>query len=261
MKLNYRDRIILLIVLAIAILAVGFFAAVRPLRKSIKNNSEECKKVKQQWEDMDAEIQKIPGLQNKINEMYDKSMELCEDFADQNTHSYEIDKQFQEYADKCHLQINDLEVTEPGEAELGYYFEEPVLLRGSMYDAADINGNYIIDYNTKNADVIALGERTAETIIAQQYAIKANGSKQEIWDYMQAIADIDETVMIDSVNISDYYFGLDPHGTKELQWQEDPETKRVIPVNADKALKEGYSDVTIIATVYSVIPLDKPVVE
>lgn len=269
MKLNYRDRIILLIVLAIAILAVGFFAAVRPLTKSIKENKKQCDEVQKEWEAMDAEIKKIPGLQDKINALYDDSIKLCGDFVEQNEHSYEIDKQLQKYADDCNLTIKELAVNEPGESALSYYFEEPVLLQGSMYEAADINGNYAMKYIEDNAAALALQERTSETIIMQEYEILANGSKKEIWDYMKAIADIKKSVIITSVDINDYYFGIDKHSSKELEWTEDPEDtlepKRLIPTNAtenpDSKVKEGYSDVIIHVNVYSVIPLDKPIVE
>ena len=37
MKLNYRDKVILAIVLAVAIILAGFFALIKPKRQAIKD--------------------------------------------------------------------------------------------------------------------------------------------------------------------------------------------------------------------------------
>ena len=63
MKLTYRDRIILLVVASIAILAIGFFALIRPRINDIKESDARLTKVKTEWEKLETEIKKIPGLQ------------------------------------------------------------------------------------------------------------------------------------------------------------------------------------------------------
>ena len=84
------------------------------------------------------------------------------------------------------------------------------------------------------------------------------GSREEIWKYMKAIADIDSSVIIESVDINDYTFEIPED--KELQWSAEDENGVKHPTNADSPT-QGYSKVTFVVNVYSVYNMDKPDVE
>ena len=118
MKLTYRDRIILLVVASIAILAIGFFALIKPRMNDIKESDARLTKVKTEWEKLETEIKKIPGLQKKINETYEESQKICKNFVPAMNYSYEVDQYMQQYADECNVIIQELEVSDLQEMEL-----------------------------------------------------------------------------------------------------------------------------------------------
>ncbi|MBR4021888.1 MAG: hypothetical protein IKI94_04725 [Ruminococcus sp.] len=260
MKLTYRDRIILLIVLSIAILAIGFFALIRPRINDIKESDARLTQVKGKWEDIEKEINKIPGLQKKINETYEESKKISKNFVPVKNYAYEVDQYMQQYADECNVIIQTMEATDLQEMPLEYYYTNYVLLEGTMFEKADINGNYKAGFDkTFNSD-LTLAERNVETVLGQQYGIEVIGSKEEIWNYLKKIADISEAVVITDVEIDDYYFGMDPNDPRELTWSEPNDKGVKKPLNA-LTPDEGYSRCTINIDLYSVYEMDKPVVE
>lgn len=260
MKLTYRDRIILLVVLSIAILAVGFFALIRPRINDIKESDARLTKVKTEWEETEKELNKIPGLQKKINETYEESKRISKNFVPVKNHAYEVDQYMQKYADECNVIIQEMEASDLQEMALEYYYTEYKLLEGTMFEKADINGNYKAGFDkTYNSD-LTLAERNVETVLGQQYGIEVIGSKEEIWNYLKKVADIDEAVVITDVEIEDYYFGMDPNDPRELIWSEPNDKGVKKPLNA-LTPDEGYSRCTINIELYSVYEMDKPVVE
>ena len=260
MKLTYRDRIILLVVASIAILAIGFFALIKPRMNDIKESDARLTKVKTEWEKLETEIKKIPGLQKKINETYEESQKICKNFVPAMNYSYEVDQYMQQYADECNVIIQELDVSDLQEMELDYYYTEYVLLEGTMFEKADINGNYKAGFDKTHNSDLTLAERTVEQVLGQEYGVQVIGSKEEIWNYLKKVADIDEAVVITEVEIEDYYFGMDPNDPRELIWSE-PNNKGVKkPLNA-LTPDEGYSKCTFKIELYSVYEMDKPVVE
>lgn len=260
MKLTYRDRIILLIVLSIAILAVGFFAFIKPRINDIKESDARLTTVKSNWEAIEKEINKIPGLQKKINETYEESKNLSKNFVPMKDEAFQLDQYMQKYADECNVIIQAMEASDPQETSLDYYYMNVPFLKGSMFETADINGKYTAEYIEKNQNNLMLAERNVETVIGQQYGIVVRGSKEEIWNYLKKIADINEAVIITSVDIEDYYFGMNPNDPREITWSE-PNDKGVKTPTNSLTPDEGYSRCTIQIELYSVYEMDKPVVE
>ena len=260
MKLTYRDRIILLVVASIAILAIGFFALIRPRINDIKESDANLTQVKKKWEEIETELNKIPGLQKKINETYDDSMKICKNFVPAMDHAFKLDQYMQKYADESNVFILEMEASDLQEMSLDYYYMDYQLLEGTMFENADINGKYKADFDQDYSHDLALAERTVEKVLGQQYGIEVIGSKEEIWTYLKKIADIKEAVVITEVGIEDYYFGMDPNDPRELTWSEPNDKGVKIPLNA-LTPDEGYSRCTINIELYSVYEMDKPVVE
>ena len=257
MKLTYRDRIILLVVIVLAILAIGFFALIKPRINDIKDNDAKLSAVKTEWEGIEAEINKIPGLQDKIMEVYDDSIELCADFEPGMEQGFELDQYMQKYVDECNVIIDKMEASNVSEKTLDFYYLETELVKGSMFESADLNGGYQAGYEKENKTDLALSERTEESVPAQQYGIQVRGSKSEIWKFMQRIADIDKAVIIKEVDIVDYYFGMDPNEERELTWSNPDENGVSVPTNALNE-DEGYSICTFVVDLYYVYAPDKP---
>lgn len=92
-------------------------------------------------------------------------------------------------------------------SQLEFYYYTPNDVGGDLRSEADFSGELTLDYASKVAESAALSARTPENVLCTQYGVSVKGTKEDIWNYMQAVADIDEAVMINSVSIADYTFG------------------------------------------------------
>ncbi len=243
MKLSYRDKMLLLGVAALAIIALGIFLLIKPKIAEIKEDNKTLSDVKADWKEKDDKIQQIPGLQEDITNTYKESKKLSDYFQDLSAveTQYKLDEFMQPYLDECNIEVTSIDLGAPAVSEIGYYYFTPSVVTSSMFDAADVNGNYAAVVNAAKAESNALSERTKESVVRTQYGVAAKGEKEDIWAFMEKINNLDTTIIIDSVNISDYTFG-------EEARKEDPSV-------------EETSEVTFVISIYSVFPMDEPVVE
>lgn len=252
MKLTYRDRIILLVLIAAVILIGGFFGLIKPRYNDIKENKQALTAAEEEWNGLDAKIQQIPGMKDKITEIYNASTKLSDDFQKEYKETEDLDKYMQKIVDECKLKISNLEVGAAGDTTLEYYYYTPVIPTTAIFDLADINGNYAKEVNKKLEESNALSQRTAENLLMQQYGISFKSTQENLWKFMDEI-DKEKSMVIESVNIADTDFGVNPE-TGELiegvETQTDSTGKTV-----------GVSQVTLIVDIYSVYELDKPVLE
>lgn len=244
MKLNYRDRMILLGVIAAAIILVGVFALIRPKAQDIKKDNQRLEEVKAEWSEIETKLNAIKPLQDAILKTHQESKDLSDDFVDVSliNSTYKLDQFMQPYVDECNLEALIVDLADPTTTPLDYYYLEPAVLTSSMLDAADINGNYQKLMDMVQAESNSLSQRTAETVIQTKYGIMAHGSREDIWKFMEKINSLDTAILIDSVNIADYTFG---------------ENAQL----AEGEVSDGKSDVTFVISLYSVFPMDEPVVE
>lgn len=248
MKLNYRDKVILLAFLSVLVVVAAIFGLIRPKANKIEEDEAALAKVEKEWQEADSKIQAIPGLQDVINKSYDDSKKLSDDFIDRTLidEPYEFDKYMQEYVDKCNgdgkiFEAQSVELGSQSTTAIDYYYFTPGVLTSTMFDAADINGNYQAEIDEQLAKSNALSQRTKETIVKTQYGISVNANKEGIWEFLKTINDMKTSIIIDSVSISDYSFGED---------SATPETP-----------SDGTSQATFVVSLYSVFPMDKPVVD
>lgn len=243
MKLNYRDKMLLLGIAAAAIILLGIFLGIKPKSTEIKEDTASLKEVKAQWAEIDDKIQQIDDLKTDITDSYDDSKKLSDDFTDVTLveDTIDLDAFLQPYLDKCNIEVVNLDLGSPAIVELGYYYYAPEIATSSMFDAADVNGNYSAAVNALKAESNALTERTKESVLCTQYGVRAKAGKDDIWAFMKEINAIDDAIIIDSVNIADYTFGAEARKT-------DPSA-------------EETSEVTFIISIYSVFPMDAPNVD
>lgn len=243
MKLNNREKIILGVVLAIAFLLMALLGFVRPEVQKIKADKVVRTEKQEEKAEVDRKIDMIPTLTKRINETYEETKKLSDDFVEINNiaNTYDLDQLLQSYAEENEVKIIDLSAGEIGDKTLNYYYLESKELAKDFFASADLNGGYTDMRDKQQAEEIALKDRNEETVMAAQYGVKVRGKKENIWKYMQAIADQDETIIINSVDILDYTF----------QGQVD-EKERVTPN------ENGESEVNLVLTLYSVYEMEKP---
>lgn len=254
MKLNYRDNVILLVLLSIIIVVAGIFGLIKPKNEDIKTDEAKLKTVKADWAAMDDKIKAIPGITEDIEDDHEEYAKLASDFVDRELISslyeddtYKLDQFMQPHIDACNtdgakLEAKSVEVGKMSTATLSYYYFRPNVLTSTMFDAADINGNYQKEIDEVMEESNALSQRTEETVLRTQFGLAAEANKQGVWAFMEKINSLNTAILIDSVNIADYSFGED----KELEEGETP---------------KDTSDVTFVVSLYSVFDMDEPIVE
>lgn len=243
-NLNNREKTILGVFLAIIIILVGIFAGIRPTNEDIKANKAVRTEKLEEKEKLEKKIAKIPGLQKKIKETYEKSIDLAEDFVDYNSiyRTDQLDMFLQDYANENEVKILKLELDPMADENLDYYYYEYKELAEDMRDSADINGTIAAREESVYGEQRALEDRDVEEAMGTKYAMELKGTKENIWKYLKAIEDQSETILINKVDIEDYDF--------EAQHDEEGY------VTAEKP--DGESKAEVIISLYSVYEMDEP---
>ena len=257
MKLNYRDKVILAIVIALIILIAGFFALIRPKSKEIEENKATLAAKQSEKAEIEDRIAKIEPLTNEINDTYDDTNKIAKLFVpmDEVNNPVALDEYMQELANENEVRINTVELGETSVQQLDYYYFTSNDVGGDLRSSADFSGELQAQYDAQTAESTALSSRTTESVLETQYGVNIKGTKENVWNYIKAIADIDEAVMINSVNISDYTFGAEGE-TITLTPAEGEEGEAItLTLSGDE---NGESDVQMVISIYSVYTMTKP---
>ncbi|HAE51911.1 MAG TPA: hypothetical protein DCG30_01475 [Ruminococcus sp.] len=240
MKLNYREKVILGILLAVIILIAGFVGLVKPKSQDIEDDTalRETKRTEQQ--EVQDKIDQIEPLKKKIDATYQETNKLAEDFVpmEEINDTYMLDQYMREYADDSEVKILDLQLEELNSQVLKYYYFTPEVLSEDLFAASDLNGDAQTAFDQLSAESNSLSERTEEEVVGTQYAVKVKGTREHVWAYMKAIEEIGDARIISSVKFQDYSFG-------EL-------------MDDTVAEGEGETEVDFIVSFYSVYEMAKP---
>ncbi|MCM1508197.1 MAG: hypothetical protein NC177_13875 [Ruminococcus flavefaciens] len=292
MKLNYRDKVILGVLLAIVIAIAGFVGLIKPKNEEIKEDEATLAQKQEEQADLEARIAKIGPLKTNIDETYEETTKLIADFISlddiSNTdgsaeisNPRKLEQYMQHYAEECGVRIDNLEVSALREATLNYYYPEvEAAPASSMRSMADLNGDYAIEDVERNAESIALSLRNPESVIQSQYGVRVTGTKEALWNYLKAIEELNKTMIVNQVSIDDYSFGADSEDESASQPvnPETPENPEEQPAeNAEQPAEEGAetpepapapealtiddadtSEIQIVISLYSVYDMPKP---
>lgn len=212
MKLNYRDKVILGILLAVVILIAGFVGLVKPKNEEIKEDEATLIAKQEEQADLEARIARIEPLKTNINEVYEETAKLTSDFMplSEISSANKLDQYMQHYAEECGVRIENLEISSAKEASINYYYNEmEALPAADMLASADLNGDYEKAQNEIMAESNSLSQRNVETVIQSQYGVKVTGTREAIWKYLKAVEELKKTMIVNQVNIEDYSFGAD----------------------------------------------------
>ena len=160
MKLNYRDSMILLGVLSVAIILIGVFLFIKPKIKEIKTDKETLAAEQANWDAIQVKLDEIGPLQDAIKEGHAKATQLAGDFVDVSKvdQTFELDQFMQPYVDECQLEASVVDLASTATKTLPYYYFTPSVITSSMFDAADINGNYAANIAESQTESNALSQ-------------------------------------------------------------------------------------------------------
>lgn len=209
MKLNYRDKVILGILLAIVILLLGFFLLIKKTNQEIKDNKAILAEVQQQKDEIDTKIAEIKPLKENIKSTYDETTKLTGDFVQYNDiyNARKVDQYMQHFAEENEVKIKTLSAGELATGGLSYYYYTPKFVAEDQLSQADLNGDRQAANDEKKAESVALAARTQETVLTANYNITVEGEKEKIFDYLKAIEEQDKTIIIKTVTLTNVPIG------------------------------------------------------
>ncbi|MCM1132334.1 MAG: hypothetical protein NC340_02575 [Ruminococcus flavefaciens] len=218
MKLNYRDLVILGILLALAILIAGFFLLIKPKNEEIKSNKATLADLETQKAEVDGLVAEIEPLKENITDVYNDTTKLTENFVDYNSifNARKLDQYMQHFAEECEVKIMNLSAMDLSTGTLSYYYFTPSFLAEDQLSQADLNGDYQDANNSARTESDTIAARTQESVLLGQYSISVTAEdKQNIWDYMTAIEEQDETIIINSVTLGNIEIKEVPGDSKD----------------------------------------------
>lgn len=137
MKLSKQERIGLMIIVAVVILALGAFLMVKPKIEETIRNMEAMEAAKKDFEEKKAKADTKGPLREQIMVAYEEGVENADMFFEEMK-PYEVDNMFREFLekrkytkpgktspeDKAKILVEDLKVSEPGTETLAAIFPQ-----------------------------------------------------------------------------------------------------------------------------------------
>ncbi|MCM1529317.1 MAG: hypothetical protein NC093_04900 [Alistipes sp.] len=244
MKLNYRDKVILGAVLALALLIAGFFLLIKPEIDDIGTNKDQLAELQAKEAQVADQIAEIPELKDDIMDIYADSKTMSEPFLEYNSiyDSRKVDQYMQSFATESKVKILSLTPGDLSAGTLGYYYFEPVIVGEDMRTSVDINGSDAKYIAEQKAESESLSDRTEEQVLSATYTVTLEGSKEDLWKYMETIENQPETIIINSIGFTNLQI-------KEIEDDDDDEDEEILPT----------AQMTL--TLYSVYEMNEPNVE
>lgn len=247
MKLNYRDLVILGILLALAILIAGFFLLIKPKNEEIKTNKTTLADLETQKSEVDNLIAEIEPLKEDITAVCNETNELSTVFVNNEDikNARKVDQYMQHFAEENEVKVMTLSTADLGTGSLNYYYFTPTFLAEDQLAQADLNGEQQAKNDEERVESDAISARTQESVLAAQYSITVTAEdKENIWNYMKAIEEQEETIIINSVTLSNI----------EIKEQEDNSSN-------DDEETENLPSAQFVISIYSVYDLAQPNLE
>lgn len=238
MKLNYREKVILGVLLAVVIFIAGFVGLIKPKNEEIKEDEQTLIAKQEEQADLEQRIARIEPLKKDINDTYEETNKLVSDFIplEEISNSVQIDQYMQHYAEECGVRIDNLEISNPKESELNYYYlENEGMPASDMRSTADLNGDYAEADTAYTAESAALSQRNVESVIQSQYGIRVTGTRDALWKYLKAVDDLNKTMIVNQVRIDDYSFGADAKEEENANQANSPENEEGQPAEGENA--------------------------
>ncbi len=288
-EMSYRDKMILLIISVIIILAVGFFALIRPKYNTLVTDRGIYEETKTEWEGIDAKIQQIPVLKEGITKNYNESKAIAEMFVneafqpvnetfDNLKANYVFDKYVQPLIDESELKVSSFSVSGISSQTLSYYYLKPDVLTYSLLESADINGNYAKQVEELLKQSNTLSQKSTVNVMTNKLELSVKGTKENLMNFLAKIngeegAEIttgeegfgndlsENAVRVTDIQIGDYTFGAGQTEEVQVQTGVDEAGNPIMETQTRQVNAEGggESAMTISLTFYNAKPIDEPV--
>jgi len=269
-EMSYRDKMILIIISIVVVLAAGFFALIKPKYQTLVADKATYEATKADADDVQRKMEEIPVLQSTIKDTYNAAKSVAAMFVNTafgeendtlivDNAQYHLGQYIQPALDESKLKVTSLEITPPVAQVVDYYYYTPNAVTYSLLEAADVNGNYEAKVNDALEVESILSERQTAEVMVSNMSISASGKREDIMTFIDKMKEDQNAIAITSLNISDYTFsgGLEASTREEV----NPETGEVTTVTVAPTSTDGDSTVTINVSFYNAKEIDEPVLD
>ncbi len=243
MKLNYRDRIIIGVLLALSVILIVAFLLIKPKKQEIDDNKAQLATLQASQAEVQSQIDEIPGLKTDIKNIHAEGIKFTEDFVELETfdNTRKFDQLMQKFAEENEVTITSLSVSDVGVTNLGYYYFVPPVVAENFRLQYDINGELKKEIDELRKESNALAGRSAANLMKATYTINVTAEEKEnLWSYMEAMEQQKETMIIDSVTLTN------------IEIKEDENAQ---PAEGEE---EMLPEATFVVSLYSVYEMPEP---
>ena len=272
MKLGYRERVALLVVLVILVFGVGIFAFIKPKIEKYNKNRDALKVLQDDWDNQCLQFDRIPGRQENIKKHYQEGLDISKNFTDE-MNSVELDEFLREKfmntdkfkEDKVKL-ISNFSVSDETTTSMNYYYVTPNIVTYPLVEYADLDGSLEEATKKIRRESDVLSTQTVEAAGAGESKLTVRINREDIMLLLDAVDEYrkahNDAMLITGVTIADYGFNEDveeEEGEQEFVTAVDDEGNEVqvpaAPTNTAKAengetVIPGFTDVDIDYTAY-----------
>lgn len=248
MKLSYREKIGLLVVIVLVVIIVFIAWPIKTIRTNIKNDTATREAVQQQYDETQRLIAQIPSIEANINSVYDKTVVLSDKFS-AHMENIEFAKYFEtllnkepyKKSGKNALEITGgLQISDAATGEVPFYYYTPNVITYPILEAADTNGNLMETTDPvlyeKVENAFKVSELESQTVEVRKVSIPMKFTKEALLALEDELKKNETGVRISSVTIADYTFAY------------------VTEIPEDK----GYSEGNVTFTFYTMQKIQKP---
>lgn len=206
-KLSYRDRIVILIVLSVAILFSGFTLFIKPKFKEISTAENSLKTAQTQWDELESKIQQVDKITERVQKKYDESVEIGNLFVNLKR-AYTLERFIQEYINKNGIYINtNASFSDPTVVALEPYKLDYKSLDYSIGKSADMNSpsDESSDASSEDSQEDEIQNLPCGTITIDYYATRAG-----LMQFMKDIKESEKSIELKSLTISNNSYSTDP---------------------------------------------------
>lgn len=248
MKLSYREKVGLLIVVVLAVVIVFIAWPIKTIKANIKQHKTEQQNVKVEYDETQRKIAEIPTIESNINSVYENSKELSKQFIG-HMDNINFDKYFQTLLNKEPYKksgknalwiTSGLQISDATTGEVPFYYYTPDVITYPILEAADTNGDLLKTkdealYN-KAMNAIGMSELESQKVEIRKVSVPMKFTKEALLALEDELQKNETGVRISAVNINDYTFNY------------------VTEIPEDK----GYSEGNVEFTFYTMQEIQKP---
>ena len=199
MKLSYRERMILLGFIVLAIILVGIFVFIKPANENIAASKAVLADQQSQLDEINNKIAQIPALDTKIKEAYSEASKTANNFSTQLT-AYELDNFIRDKINENNMELTSgLQVSEPAVVSMDYYTYAPNIITYPIFEAADINGTLAKEIEEKLLQSTVISTKTVENVLCSQIGFDCKVKRDDLLNFISGLNDLGVTIRLNNL--------------------------------------------------------------